>query len=114
MNSNITSAMEWLAKILSVLVIPTLLWVNSLEVERAVQAKVIEELQNKVNTNTQELDNMQRMVADNAITLSKIQVTLEAMNNTLSEVRSTLREHEQAHAASLEPRRRRRRRNAQR
>lgn len=113
MNSNITSALEWLAKILSVLVVPTLLWVNSLEVERAVQAKVIEELQNKVNNNVEELDNMQRVMAENTITLSKIQVTLEAMNTTLSEVRSALREHEQAHATPP-PRRRRRRNNASR
>ena len=98
MNSNITNAFEWIAKLLSAMVVPTLLWVNSLEVERAVQAKVIEDIQKKISANSTDIDGIQKLVNDNSATLGKIQTTLEGMSKTLEEVRKTLREHEVMHS----------------
>jgi len=97
MNSNITNAFEWIAKLLSAMVVPTLLWVNSLEVERAVQAKVIEDIQEKIAGNTTSISGIRGLVNDNSATLGKIQTTLEGMSKTLEEVRKALREHEVMH-----------------
>ena len=99
MSSNLNTALEWLAKILSALVIPTLFWINSLEVERALQTKSIQQLESKVTKNSEEIDKVQQLVATNALTLNRIEVTLESLDRTLQEVRQSLRGHEQLHTS---------------
>ena len=97
MSQNLTIAMEWGAKILSMLVIPTLFWLNNLEVERAIQAQSIKILQEEVAKQEDELSEVKELVSKNAATLGKIQVTLDIMSSTLNEVRNTMRTHESRH-----------------
>jgi len=97
MSPNLTIALEWAAKILSMLVIPTLFWLNNLEVERAVQAQSIKILQEKVAKQEDELSKVKELVSKNAAMLGKIQVTLENMSSTLDEVRNAMRTHESLH-----------------
>lgn len=97
MNSNLSTVLEWGAKILSALVIPTLFWINSLEIERALLSQTIVEIQEKVSKNTEDIGKVQQMVNTNALTLNRIEVTLESLDRTLQEVRQALRQHEQLH-----------------
>jgi len=97
MSQNLTIALEWGAKILSMMVIPTLFWLNTLEVERAVQAQSIRILQKKVAKQEDELSDVKELVSENAATLGKIQVTLDIMSITLNEVRNSIRTHEAFH-----------------
>jgi|13_taG_2_1085334.scaffolds.fasta_scaffold00019_89 uncharacterized coiled-coil protein SlyX len=97
MNSNLTIALEWVAKILSMMIIPTLFWLNTLEVERAIQAQSIKILQEKVAKQEDELSKVKGLVSKNAAMLGKIQVTLENMSTTLNEVRNAMRTHESLH-----------------
>ena len=97
MNSNLSTAIEWSAKILSVLVIPTLFWINSLEIERALLSQTIVEIQEKVSKNTEDLSKIQQMVNTNALTLTRIEVTLGSLDRTLQEVKQALRQHEHLH-----------------
>ena len=97
MNQNLTIALEWGAKILSMMVIPTLFWLNNLEVERAVQAQSIKILQEEVAKQEDELSEVKELVSKNAATLGKIQVTLDIMSSTLNEVRNAMRTHEAHH-----------------
>jgi len=78
---------DWAIKILTVLVIPLLLWGISLEVRLAVQNSEMERLQQDVK----EAQGLREGLQQNSNALGRLEEKLTATNNNLTEIKGLIR-----------------------
>ena len=78
---------DHLYKLLSILVIPLVIWGAKLEVNNAVQTQSIERLESDV----QKLEAIEETVRANSIALAQLKERIDAANNTLGDIKALLR-----------------------
>lgn len=85
--SNLSGMADMFFKIMSVLVIPLILWGVKLEVRNAVQDTEIHQLQKDLSA----VDGIDEEVQTNSKTLGRLEEKLNAANSNLKEIKSLLR-----------------------
>tara|TARA_Y100001973_G_C5171928_1_gene319625 strand:- start:552 stop:830 length:279 start_codon:yes stop_codon:yes gene_type:complete len=87
---NYPNAIEIASKLLSLAVIPTLLWINSVSVDLALLKNKAEVIESRVKRLEDNQTNLTRDVANNSGTLREIKATLTIVHELVRDIRANM------------------------